>query len=132
MRCRPYSLLNSKIMKITKEILLTQFVLLFIYRPLAFTDEKQGEMLDFKHLLCAESCLFFYIINELNGVSQVLPIYLKPNGIIFRVTQLKILISRFCPVGLRFEFRLDIKNWHYCFDICEFLTYIYINDFIFR
>ena len=46
-----------------------QFVLLFIYRPLAFTDEKQGEMLDFKHLLCAESCLFLYIINELNGVS---------------------------------------------------------------
>ena len=35
-------------------------------------------MLDFIHLLYAQSCTFLYIINELNGVSYMSPMYLKP------------------------------------------------------
>ena len=63
----------------------------------AFTGGKKGdfshanEMLGFIHLLYVQSCTFLQILNELNGVSQMMSIYLKPK-VQYRVTQLKIFL----------------------------------------
>ena len=38
-------------------------------------------MLDFIQLLFAQRCTFLYIINELNEVSYMSPIYLKPKAL---------------------------------------------------
>ena len=82
----------------------TLFYLISFFVSFEFTDRKQEQMLDFIHLLYAYPCTLLYIIN----VARIF----ETKGIVFRVTQLKIFIF---PCCLRFEIRLDIKNWHCLF-----------------
>ena len=72
------------------------------------------------------SYTFLYIINEINGVNYMPPMYLKPKVLYLGSPNSK--CFTFLSFCLRFEFLLDIKNCH-----CLFwhLSYIKISIYIY-
>ena len=80
------------------------------------------------------SCTFLYIINELNGVNYMPPMYLKPKVLYLGSPNSK--CFTFLSFCLRFEFLLDIKNrhclfWHLSYIKLYIYIYLYLSIYIY-
>ena len=68
-----------------------------------------------------------YIINELNGLSYMSLVYLKPKVLYLGSPSSK--SFTFLPCGLRFRFLLDIKSWHCLFWHMYLPMHLYMHMF---
>ena len=88
-------------------------------------------MLDFIQLLFAQRCTFLYIINELNEVSYMSPIYLKPKALYLDLPNSESLFHVFALlleawISSRHK-KLTLSLLAYVFFVLKFFKYIYIS-----